>query len=99
MMKESTFEEYSLPISLVDPVMLKYMESGQGYRVKCQEGVPICLDALRNVICTAIKVEELGDSKSRVTTESGLFVFCPSFMKPGDRFTVDTATNSYLYRN
>jgi elongation factor P len=102
-MDGESFEQYEVPISEMEDKKY-YLQDGQSYELTIWEGVVIDIKIPYKVVFTVAESENYvkGDTVSGatkpVTTETGLTVRVPLFIKQGERILVNTETNEYVER-
>jgi elongation factor P len=80
------------------------MKDGETYRVTFWEHLPLDIQVPAKVLFTVAEAEEAvkGDTVTgatkMVTTETGLTVRVPIFIKQGEKILVNTETKEYLER-
>ena len=81
-----------------------YLAEGMQVSVSIFEEKPIGIDLPKTVVMTIddtqpeIKGGTASNSPKPATTNTGLTITVPAFLKIGDRVTVDTDTGNYLSR-
>jgi elongation factor P len=102
-MDNETFDQYEVPISDHEEKKL-YLKEGDAYPLTFWEGAVIDIKIPYKVVFTVAESENYvkGDTVSGatkpITTETGLVVRVPLFIKQGEKILVNTETNEYLER-
>ncbi|MDR3248457.1 MAG: elongation factor P [Treponema sp.] len=102
-MDGENFEQYEVPIT-GDPEKKFYLKDGDSYELTIWEGKVIDIKIPYKVVFTVAESENYvkGDTVSGatkpVTTETGLTVRVPLFIKQGEKILVNTETNEYVER-
>jgi len=102
-MDNETFDQYEVPISDHEEKKL-YLKEGDAYPLTFWEGAVIDIKIPYKVVFTVAESENYvkGDTVSGatkpITTETGLVVRVPLFIKQGEKVLVNTETNEYLER-
>jgi elongation factor P len=102
-MYNETYEQYEVPIS-DNPDKKYYLKEGEGYELTIWEGKVIDIKIPYKVVFTVAESENYvkGDTVSGatkpVTTETGLVVRVPLFIKQDEKILVNTETNEYVER-
>ena len=103
MMNSDTYEDVSVPMSNFDHYEL-IMKEGDSYRCTVYNDEILDIQVPSKVVYTVAEAEEAikGDTVQGatkfVTTETGLRVRCPIFIKQGEKIRVNTETREYLER-
>ncbi|WP_422481090.1 elongation factor P [Pleomorphochaeta sp. DL1XJH-081] len=102
-MMTETYEQIEVPMeSFVDYQFI--MKEGETYRVTFWEHQPLDIQVPTKVVYEVAEAEEAvkGDTVTgatkNVTTETGLVVRVPIFIKQGEKILVNTETKEYLER-
>jgi elongation factor P len=102
-MDSESFEQYEVPITEMEDKKL-YLQDGQSYELTIWEGSVIDVKIPYKVVFTVAESENYvkGDTVSGatkpITTETGLTVRVPLFIKQGEKVLVNTETNEYVER-
>ena len=102
-MDTGSFEQYEVPISEMEEKKYYLQENGT-YELAIWEGAVIDINIPYKVVFTVAESENYvkGDTVSGatkpVTTETGLTVRVPLFIKQGEKILVNTETNEYVER-
>ncbi len=102
-MDPETFEQFELSADFVDDAG-NYLKEGDNLSLQFFDEKVINVALPKNVYLEVTYTEDVvkGDTTSSVlkdaTTETGLVVKVPSFIKTGDVISVDTETNAYRER-
>jgi elongation factor P len=102
-MNNETYESYEVPIAGNDEKKL-YLQDGESYELTIWEGNVIDIKIPFKVVFTVAESENYvrGDTVSGatkpITTETGLVVRVPLFIKQNEKILVNTETNEYLER-
>lgn len=102
-MDGDTFEQFELPLSLVDSAK-DYLKEGDQVGLQFFDGRVISVDLPNSLYLTVTYAENVvkGDTTSSVlkdaTLETGLVIKVPAFIKTGDDVKVDTRTGEYIER-
>ncbi len=102
-MDPSSFEQFELPISIAEDAT-DFMKEGDEIILQSFNGSIINVELPKNVYLKVTYCEDVvkGDTTSSVqkdaTTETGLVVKVPAFIKVGDIISVDTETGEYRER-
>ena len=103
LMLTDTFEQIEVPM-LTFPDYEFLMKDGETYRVTFWESQPLDIVVPTKVVYEVAEAEEAvkGDTVTgatkNVTTETGLIVRVPIFIKQGEKILVNTETKEYLER-
>ena len=102
-MDPQSFEQFQLGVDLVDEAA-SYLKEGDMVNLQFFDGNVINVELPKNLYLKVTYTENVvkGDTTSNVlkdaTTETGLVVKVPAFIKTGDTINVDTATGAYRER-
>jgi elongation factor P len=102
-MNNESFEQHEVPITEMEDKKF-YLQDEKSYELTIWEGKVIDIKIPYKVIFTVAESENYvkGDTVSGatkpVTTETGLTVRVPLFIKQGERILVNTETNEYVER-
>ncbi|GHV36067.1 elongation factor P [Spirochaetia bacterium] len=102
-MNNESYEQYEVPISGMEDKKL-YLKDGDSYELTIWEEKVIDIKIPYKVIFTVAESENYvkGDTVSGatkpITTETGLTVRVPLFIKQGEKILVNTETNEYVER-
>ena len=102
-MDNESFEQYEVPISEMEEKKY-YLKEEQPYELIIWEGKVIDINIPYKVVFTVAESENYvkGDTVSGatkpITTETGLTVRVPLFIKQGEKILVNTETNDYVER-
>ena len=102
-MDNTTYEQYEVLISEMEDKKY-YLKEGEVYELTIWEGKVIDIKIPYKVVFTVAESENYvkGDTVSGatkpVTTETGLVVRVPLFIKQGEKILVNTETNEYVER-
>jgi elongation factor P len=102
-MDSESYEQYEVPITDMEDKKF-YLQESQSYEITIWEGRVIDIKIPYKVTFTVAESENYvkGDTVSGatkpVTTETGLTVRVPLFIKQGERILVNTETNEYVER-
>jgi elongation factor P len=100
---EDTYEDVAVSLELATPIKDFLIEGGR-YVLVFVEGRVASVELPASIVMTVTEAPEgvKGDSTTNVykaaTTESGLVVQVPLFIKSGDRISIKTEDRSYLSR-
>lgn len=98
-----SFEQFELPVGIAEDAT-SYMKEGDEIILQSFNGSIINVELPKNVYLAVTYCEDVvrGDTTSSVqkdaTTETGLVVKVPAFIKVGDIISVDTETGAYRER-
>lgn len=102
-MLTETFEQIEIPMATFEDYQF-IMKEGETYRVTFWEHQPLDIQIPTKVIFDVAEAEEAikGDTVTgatkNVTTETGLVVRVPIFIKQGEKILVNTETKEYIER-
>ncbi|MDR2602148.1 MAG: elongation factor P [Spirochaetaceae bacterium] len=102
-MDGETYEQYDVPVSSMEEKKY-YLQEGGNYELTIWEGVVIDIKIPYKVVFTVAESENYvkGDTVSGatkpITTETGLVVRVPLFIKQNEKVMVNTETNEYVER-
>jgi elongation factor P len=102
-MDNETYDQYEVPIADMEDKKF-YLQDGGAYELTIWEGKVIDIKVPYKVVFTVAESENYvkGDTVSGatkpVTTETGLTVRVPLFIKQGEKILVNTETNEYVER-
>ena len=102
-MDNESFEQYEVPISDMEEKKY-YLQEGNSYEITIWEGNVIDIKIPYKVTFTVAEAENYvkGDTVSGatkpITTETGLTVRVPLFIKQDEKILVNTETNEYVER-
>ncbi|MDR0669059.1 MAG: elongation factor P [Treponema sp.] len=102
-MDSESYEQYEVPVAEMPDKKL-YLQDGQSYELTVWEGRVIDIKVPYKVVFTVAESENYikGDTASGatkpVTTETGLTVRVPLFIKQGEKILINTETNEYVER-
>ncbi|MDR0315481.1 MAG: elongation factor P [Treponema sp.] len=102
-MDNESYEQYEVPIA-DNPDKKLYLKEGEAYDLTIWEGKVIDIKIPYKVVFTVAESENYvkGDTVSGatkpITTETGLVVRVPLFIKQGEKILVNTETNEYVER-
>jgi elongation factor P len=102
-MDNESFDQYEVPIADMEDKKF-YLQDGQSYELTIWDGKVIDIKIPYKVVFTVAESENYvkGDTVSGatkpITTETGLTVRVPLFIKQGERVLVNTETNEYVER-
>ncbi len=103
-MNSETFDQVALDKDAVGNNAY-YLQEGMVVQMSTYNDQPISIDIPKTVILTIVETQpELkgataNNSPKPATTDTGLSINVPGFMKIGDRVVVDTETGSYMSRS
>lgn len=102
-MNSENFEQIDLPKDVLKDNVY-YLRENMTVQVNTYNDQPISINLPKTVVLTIVETQpELkgataNNSPKPATTDTGLTLNVPGFLKIGDRITVDTAEGSYLSR-
>ncbi len=102
-MDNESFEQFLIPIATQKEKRV-YLKEGETYTIVMWEGDPIDIKIPYKMVFTVVESENYvrGDTVSGatkpVTTETGLVVRVPLFIKQGEKILVNTESNDYVER-
>jgi elongation factor P len=102
-MDNATYDQYEVPADDMEDKRY-YLQEGNSYELTVWEGKVIDIKIPYKVVFTVAESENYvkGDTVSGatkpVTTETGLTVRVPLFIKQGEKILVNTETNEYVER-
>jgi elongation factor P len=102
-MDNGTFEQFGMPAKAHES-RAPYLKEGETYALVMWDGAAIDIKIPYKMILTVVESENYvrGDTVSGatkpVTTETGLVVRVPLFIKQGERILVNTESNDYVER-
>ncbi len=102
-MNNESFEQFGVSIAAHED-RGPYLKDGETYTLVMWDGEPIDIKIPYKMIFTVVESENYikGDTVSGatkpVTTETGLVVRVPLFIKQGERIMINTETNDYVER-
>jgi elongation factor P len=102
-MDNETYDQYEVPIVEMEDKKY-YLKDGEAYELTIWEGKVIDIKIPYKVVFTVAESENYvkGDTVSGatkpITTETGLTVRVPLFIKQGEKVLVNTETNEYVER-
>jgi len=102
-MDSESYDQYEVPIT-EHPDKKFYLKDGNSYELTVWEGKVIDIKIPYKVVFTVAESENYvkGDTVSGatkpITTETGLTVRVPLFIKQGEKILINTETNEYLER-
>lgn len=102
-MNNESFEQFGVPIATQEGKG-PYLKDGETYTIVMWEGQPIDIKIPYKMVFTVVESENYvkGDTVSGatkpITTETGLVVRVPLFIKQGEKILVNTETNDYVER-
>jgi elongation factor P len=102
-MNNTTFDQFGVPIADHED-RKPYLKEGETYTLVIWEGTPIEIKIPYKMVFTVVESENYvrGDTVSGatkpVTTETGLVVRVPLFIKQGEKILVNTESNDYVER-
>lgn len=102
-MDNESYEQHEVPVSEVEEKK-PYLQEGNSYELTIWEGAVIDIKIPYKVVFTVAESENYvkGDTVSGatkpVTTETGLTVRVPLFIKQGEKILINTETNEYVER-
>jgi elongation factor P len=102
-MDPDTFEEFTLSKSLIEDI-INYLVQGQPYEILFVDGKALTVTLGASVVMKVVEAPEgiRGDTSGNVqkpcTTETGMTVRVPLFVKTGDLIKVKTEDGTYLER-
>ncbi|QDF64860.1 elongation factor P [Mycoplasma nasistruthionis] len=101
LMDNETYEQVSIPVSLVE-WELNFLKEGNEVQIrKFQEEVldielPVNIDLVVTVAPDAVKGNTTNNPQKKVTVETGFELETPMFIKEGDVITVSSETGKYV---
>ncbi|MDR0908887.1 MAG: elongation factor P [Spirochaetaceae bacterium] len=102
-MDTDTYEQHDVPVENHEDKKL-YLQEGESYELTIFEGEVIDIKIPYKVVFTveqsenAVKGDSVSNNTKPITTETGLVVKVPLFIKQGEKILVNTETNEYLER-
>ncbi|MDR2766988.1 MAG: elongation factor P [Treponema sp.] len=102
-MNNESYDQYEIPLADMEEKKY-YLQEGNSYELTIWEGNVIDIKIPYKVVFTVAESENYvkGDTVSGatkpVTTETGLTVRVPLFIKQGEKILVNTETNEYVER-
>jgi elongation factor P len=102
-MDNDTFEQPALKADILGDAA-RYLKAGMEVKLTFYKGLPLDVDLPTSVDLevrqadVAVRGDTATGVSKRVTTETGLEVQCPNFVKVGDVIRVDTRTGEYVTR-
>jgi elongation factor P len=102
-MDNDTFEQPAIKADVLGDDAL-YLKAGMEVKLTFYNGKPLDVELPTSVDLKVMEADVAvrGDTATgvskKVTTETGLQVQCPNFVKVGDTIRVDTRTGEYLTR-
>jgi elongation factor P len=102
-MDNETYDQYDVPIA-AHAEKKPYLQDGEEYDLTIFGGEVIDIAIPYKVVFTvaesenAIKGDSVSNNTKPITTETGLVVKVPLFIKQGEKIMVNTETNEYVER-
>jgi elongation factor P len=102
-MDNETYDQHEVPITEMEDKKY-YLKDGEAYELPIWEGRVIDIKIPYKVVFTVaesenyIKGDTVSGATKPVTTETGLTVRVPLFIKQGEKILVNTETNEYVER-
>ncbi len=102
-MDMETYEQYAIPAEMVAEAQY-YLKEGMEVKLTFLKGRPLDIELPTTVDMEVVEAEVAvkGDTATgltkKVTTDTGLRVEVPHFIKAGDKIRVDTRTGAYVTR-
>ncbi len=102
-MNNENYEQFGIPIEAHEDKK-PYLKEGETYTLVMWEGEPIDIKIPYKMVFTVMESENYikGDTVSGatkpITTETGLVVRVPLFIKQGEKILVNTESNDYVER-
>ena len=102
-MDGETYDQYEVPFASMEDKQY-YLQEGSNYDLTIWDGAVIDIKIPYKVVFTVVDSENYvkGDTVSGatkpITTETGLTVRVPLFIKQGDKVMINTETNEYVER-
>jgi len=102
-MNNETFDQFEVPVAAHED-RGPYLKEGETYTIVMWENEPIDIKIPYKMVFTVVESENYvrGDTVSGatkpVTTETGLVVRVPLFIKQGEKILVNTESNEYVER-
>ena len=103
-MDVSSYEQFNVPLTSVDAGITHFMKEGESYQVVMwgEDPLAVQLPLKIKLEVTDAPHAERGDTATgatkSVTTETGLSLQVPLFIKPGDHIVINTTTSAYVER-
>ena len=103
-MDVGSYDQFNVPMAIVDEGITRFMKEGESYQVLMWGDDPLTvqLPLKMKLEVTDAPPAERGDTATGatkpVTTETGLTLQVPLFIKPGDRIVINTTTGAYVER-
>ena len=103
-MDVASYDQFNVPTASVDDSVTRFMKEGESYQVLMWGDDPLAvqLPPKMKLEVTEAQHAERGDTATGATkpatTETGLTLQVPLFIKPGDRIVVNTTTGAYVER-
>jgi elongation factor P len=103
-MDVASYDQFNVPAASVDEGVTRFLKEGESYQVLMWEEDPLAvqLPLKMKLEVTDAPHAERGDTATGATkpatTETGLTLQVPLFIKTGDRIVVNTTTGAYVER-
>lgn len=103
-MDVSSYDQFNVSKASVDDGVIRFLKEGESYQVLMWDDDPLAvqLPLKMKLEVTEAPHAERGDTATgatkSVTTETGLKLQAPLFVKPGDHIVVNTTTGVYVER-
>ncbi len=103
-MDVSTYDQFNVSLNTMDDGISPFLKEGESYQVVMWGDDPLAvqLPLKMKMEVTEAPHAERGDTATgatkSVTTETGLTLQVPLFVKPGDHIVVNTTTGAYVER-
>jgi elongation factor P len=103
-MDVGSYDQFNVPMAIVDEGITRFMKEGESYQVLMWGDDPLTvqLPLKMKLEVTDAPPAERGDTATGATkpatTETGLTLQVPLFIKPGDRIVINTTTGAYVER-
>lgn len=103
-LEPTSYEDITVSEDIIEPVK-NYLIEGGTYILLFTDGVVVSIELPASIVMTVTESADgvKGDSANNVykpaTTETGLVVQVPLFIKPGEKISVKTEDGSYLGRS
>ena len=103
-MDAGSYDQFNVPVASVDDGATHFLKEGESYQVLMWGEDPLAVQLPLKIQLEVADAPhaERGDTATGATkpatTETGLTVQVPLFIKPGDRIVVNTTTGAYVER-
>ena len=100
LMEDETFDQIEVPLTMIDPSVVKWLQDGMTFRVQCYEGSPMLVHPPEKAVVevTEASTNLQGDTLKWVKVDNGERLRVPTHIKAGQRIMVNVVDGTFYSR-